>query len=135
MTTKFLYKQVIVVREDLKMSPGKLAVQVAHASVGAIYDNLLGADFDKTNLRPFLDKLELVDNWFAEGFRKIVLKAPSAKEIIALEGKCAEHNIPFYTVYDFGLTELEPHTLTCIGIGPDLNENIDKLTGRLGLWR
>jgi len=121
MTSKFLYKQVIVVREDLKMSPGKLAVQVAHASVGAIYNSNL--------LRPTLE------NWFAEGFRKIVLKVPTTKEIIALEGKCVEQNVPFYAVYDFGLTELEPNTLTCIGIGPDLNENIDKITGRLGLWR
>jgi PTH2 family peptidyl-tRNA hydrolase len=121
MTSKFLYKQAVVVREDLKMSPGKLAVQVAHASVGAIYSsNLLSIN---------------LENWFAEGFRKIVLKVPSAKEIIALEEKCIEQNIPFYTVYDFGLTELDPNTLTCIGIGPALNENIDKITGRLGLWR
>ncbi|MCK9458680.1 MAG: peptidyl-tRNA hydrolase Pth2 [Proteobacteria bacterium] len=124
MTTKFLYKQVIVVREDLKMSPGKLAVQVAHASVGVIC-NGSGVYRAKATL----------ENWFAEGFRKIVLRVPSAKEIIALEGKCAEHNLPFYTVYDFGLTELDPNTLTCIGIGPDLNENIDKITGRLGLWK
>jgi PTH2 family peptidyl-tRNA hydrolase len=123
MTTKFLYKQVIVAREDLKMSPGKLAVQVAHASVGAIYE------------RTKVSFCSTIENWFAEGFRKIVLKVPSAKEIIALEGKCAEHNIPWYSVYDFGLTELEPNTLTCIGIGPDLNENVDKITGRLGLWR
>jgi PTH2 family peptidyl-tRNA hydrolase len=124
MTQKFLYKQVIVVREDLKMSPGKSAVQVAHASVGAIY-NRSGVYLAKATL----------ENWFAEGFRKIVLKVPSAKEIIALEGKCIEQNIPWYSVYDFGLTELEPNTLTCIGIGPDLNENVDKITGRLGLWR
>jgi len=124
MTTKFFYKQAIVVREDLKMSPGKLAVQVAHASVGAIH-NRSGIYLPPATL----------ENWFNEGFRKIVLKVPSMKEIIALEGKCIEQNIPWYSVYDFGLTELEPNTLTCIGIGPDLNENIDKITGKLGLYK
>jgi peptidyl-tRNA hydrolase, PTH2 family len=118
---KFLYKQVIVVREDLKMSPGKLAVQVAHASVGAF---VAAGDIP-----------EIRKEWFLEGFRKVVLKVPSALEIIKLEGECYDSKIPCYAVYDFGLTELEPHTLTCIGIGPDVNENVDKITGRLGLYK
>jgi len=122
MTSKFLYKQVIVVREDLEMSPGKLAVQVAHASVGSIHGS-----------KGYLPKATL-ENWFNEGFRKIVLKS-TKENILLLEEKCIKLGIPSYVVYDFGLTELEPNTLTCIGIGPDLNENINKITGNLRLYK
>jgi PTH2 family peptidyl-tRNA hydrolase len=117
----FKYKQSIVVRKDIPMSSGKMSVQVAHASVGTIL-----------SARPDLDK---VTDWFLEGFRKIVLEAKSEKEILDLEQKCIQNNIPYFVVKDFGLTELEPNTVTCIGIGPDLNENVDKITGRLKLWK
>jgi PTH2 family peptidyl-tRNA hydrolase len=128
MTSKFLYKQVIVVREDLKMSPGKLAVQVAHASVGAYRETAVKLlDFDPAYIT--------AENWFTEGFRKIVLKVKSEKDILDLKERCHKENISHFLVYDFGLTELDPNTLTCIGIGPDLNENIDKITGRLGLYK
>lgn len=123
MTPVFSYKQVIVVREDIKMSPGKLAVQVAHASVGAIMEPV----GDKVN--------ECLTPWFDEGFRKIVLKVPGKKELYELMSKCLEQEVPYFVVKDFGLTELEPNTLTCIGIGPELNEKIDRITGNLRLWK
>ena len=51
-------KQVILVRQDLKMPKGKLAAQVAHASVEA-------------TLKCSKD---LVKSWRMEGMKKIVLK-------------------------------------------------------------
>jgi peptidyl-tRNA hydrolase, PTH2 family len=124
----FLYKQVVVVRGDLKMSPAKLAVQVAHASVGAIYSGV------ENNHTLYLPRATL-ENWFKEGFRKVVLKVVNEGYIWDLARECEEHKIPYFVVHDFGLTELEENTLTCIGIGPDLNQNIDKITGRLGLYK
>jgi len=130
MTHTFKYKQAIVVRADLKMSQAKFGVEIAHASVGAIYQTLA----NPIEISAYLSK-ETLSGWFSEGFRKIILKVPSDKEILQLERKCKDLHIPHFVVYDFGLTELEPNTLTCIGIGPDLNENVDKVTGRLRLWK
>lgn len=116
------YKQAIVVRSDLEMTTGKFAVQVAHASLGAFINSL--------NKNP-----DVSNAWFDEGYRKIVLKVDSISDIIKLEARCIEHGVPYHVVYDFGLTELDPHTCTCIGIGPELSENIDKITKRLKLWK
>ncbi|MBI2656920.1 peptidyl-tRNA hydrolase, partial [Candidatus Woesearchaeota archaeon] len=52
------YKQVILVREDLKLPKGKLAAQSSHASVDATLKS------DKN----------IVDLWKKEGGKKIVLK-------------------------------------------------------------
>ena len=49
--------------------------------------------------------------------------------------ECLEQKVPYFAVKDFGLTELEPNTLTCIGIGPELNEKIDKITKSLKLYK
>ncbi|RLF09142.1 MAG: peptidyl-tRNA hydrolase, partial [Thermoprotei archaeon] len=47
------YKQVIVVRSDLKMSVGKTCVQVAHASVSSLEEARRS-------------KPEWVENWFKQ---------------------------------------------------------------------
>jgi len=54
------YKMVIVVREDLQLSCGKLAVQVAHAAVECTLKS------KKKN--PWFD------DWLKEGQKKVVVK-------------------------------------------------------------
>jgi peptidyl-tRNA hydrolase, PTH2 family len=41
--------------------------------------------------------------------------------------------LPVAVVHDMGLTQIEPGTLTCIGIGPAPCEIIDKVTQCLKL--
>lgn len=110
-----MYKQVIVVRKDLKMSPGKTASQVAHASVSAIDNAEKG----------------VVEKWKKEGQKKIVLKVEDLKELIIIKNLCRKMRMPYAVVSDAGHTELKPGTITALAIGPDKEENIDKLTGNL----
>lgn len=116
----FRYKQVIVVRTDLKMSSGKLAVQVAHAAVSSF-------------LVAYEKKREWAENWLAEGQKKVVVKVEGIVELISLKEHAERLGLPCALITDAGLTELEPGTITTLGIGPAPSEAIDVLTGTLKL--
>ena len=108
-------KQVIVIRTDLKMGKGKIAAQSAHASVSAM-EKVKKSDVEK---------------WKNEGQKKIVLKVSSLEEIMGLKKKCADAKIPCVMIADAGKTQLDPGTITALGIGPDEDEKINKITGNL----
>jgi peptidyl-tRNA hydrolase, PTH2 family len=114
------YKQVIVVRSDLKMGKGKLAVQVAHAAVSSA-----------EQARKY--KRDWYDAWIAGNQRKICVKVENEKELRLLKGKVDEAGIPNSLIQDAGLTQLEPGTTTCLGIGPAPSQVADRYTGELKL--
>lgn len=113
------YKQVIVVRDDLTLSRGKLAVQVAHAAI-------LGCQA--------ADR-KVVEEWKREGQKKIVLKVESIQHLMEIKEKASKQGLPTAIVRDAGLTELPPGTITAVAIGPDDEKKIDKITGNLPLLR
>lgn len=114
----FKYKQVIVIRKDLKLSPGKLSVQVAHASEKA-------ASHTDT---------KILNTWRNEGAKKVVLRADSEGDLFRLHEKARNAGLPTGLIKDAGLTEIKPGTTTALGIGPALSSEIDKLTGSLALY-
>lgn len=116
----FEYKQAIVVRQDLRMSKGKTSAQVAHASVSAMME---------TRKR----KPEWVSGWFLEGQKKVVLKVNSLEELTEVKRRAELERIPSSLISDAGLTELEPGTTTCLGIGPAPAALVDRVTGGLKL--
>lgn len=111
-------KQVIVVRGDLDLGAGKLAAQVAHAAVSA-------ADATDPSAR---------DAWLAAGQRKVVLRVPNEAHLGELEQEAVRNNLPTALITDAGRTELEPGTVTTLGIGPAADEDIDAVTGDLPLY-
>ncbi|MEK6834929.1 MAG: peptidyl-tRNA hydrolase Pth2 [Nanoarchaeota archaeon] len=107
-------KQVILVRKDLKLSPGKMSAQCAHASVEAVLKS----------------KREIVNEW--RGFsKKVILKVQDEKELIKYKKLADKEKLVNALIKDAGLTEIPPGTITCLAIGPDEDEKIDKVTGKL----
>lgn len=109
------YKQVILVREDLKLPKGKLAVQVSHASLEAASNS----DSD------------VFEEWRLEGAKKVVLKVKDLDDILRYKNLCKSEKLKTALIKDAGRTVLQPGTITCLGIGPDKEHKIDKITGKL----
>jgi PTH2 family peptidyl-tRNA hydrolase len=116
----FEYKQVLVIRTDLKMSRGKMAVQTAHAAVSSAEE---ARKHSPTSWR----------KWLWEGQKKVAVKVTSEADLTALREKAERAGISTYLVRDRGLTELPPGTVTALGIGPASTKTVDKITGDLQL--
>lgn len=112
-------KQCIVVNESLKLPRGKLAAQVAHAAVAAFLQA----------------SAEAQRAWRAQGMPKVVLKGERADELQQLEEAAHKRGIPAYLIRDAGKTVVAAGTITCLGLGPAPEDQLDELTGDLKLVR
>jgi len=108
-------KQVILVRKDLKMPKGKMAAQCSHASVEAV----LGSDKDKVN------------EWQGEGSKKVILGVKDQEELMNCKREAVILKLKTVLIKDAGKTFFKEPTITCLAIGPDKEEKIDKVTGKL----
>ena len=116
----FEYKMVIVTRQDLGLSPGKLAAQVAHAAVAcALLTKQLHAKWFK--------------KWQNEGGKKAVVKVATEKDFYPLKDHAEKLDIVTNIVVDAGHTEIPMGTKTVLGIGPAPSNVIDQVTGDLPL--
>lgn len=144
-------------RKDLSMRKGKMIAQGAHASLGALLKyfektSFIGPDrgpvhnmcsypqkeynleHDSFEFTCTFDRESMLDGWLNGPFTKICLGVDSEEEIHEIGRQCAEANIPYAIITDAGNTEFHGvPTVTCIGIGPYWNEEIDKITGHLQL--
>jgi PTH2 family peptidyl-tRNA hydrolase len=112
-------KQVIILRGDLPMSRGKIAAQACHGSLGA---------YKKA------DELS-IKKWERESGKKVVVKVKNEEELYHIFELVKAAGIPHFLVRDAGHTELPPSTVTCLGIGPDDDEKIDRITQDLSLLK
>jgi peptidyl-tRNA hydrolase, PTH2 family len=112
-----MYKQAILVRDDLKLSKGKMAAQVSHASVEAVLKS----------------EKEIVKLWRNEGMKKVILKVSDKKELLKYKLLAKDNNLVAALITDAGKTHIEPGTMTCLALGPEKEEKIDEVSGNLKL--
>jgi PTH2 family peptidyl-tRNA hydrolase len=111
-------KQAIVARADLGMGKGKLAAQVAHASLSA-YEDATEADRRA---------------WKGGGQKKIVLKVNGESDLFELADLAKREGLPHAIVRDAGHTQVDPGTVTALAVGPGPENIVDKVTGDLSLY-
>ncbi len=110
------YKLVIIVRGDVQMSKGKVAAQAAHAAVESVLRS---------------DDSRALEAWRDSGAKKVVLKAANLQELYQIKEAAKTQGLTSALITDAGRTEIAPGTVTCLGIGPAKETDIDKVSGNL----
>ena len=135
-------KQIIVVREDLNMSRGKIGSQVAHASMKSLADAMTKTtdeDGNSTGLvLTYSDSLndKELKEWLDGSFTKIVVYVKSEQKLMDLYHKVKEAGLRVSLIIDNGTTEFNGvKTKTCIAIGPHSAERIDPFTKKYPLLK
>lgn len=116
------YKLVVLVRNDLQMGKGKIAAQVGHASV-------------ECALRAEKKDRKAFDAWIDSGQKKVVLKVSDKDELLRKFAEAKSYGLYCVLITDAGRTQVEPGSMTCVGIGPATCSEIDKVTSELKMLR
>ncbi|KAI2473369.1 PTH2-domain-containing protein [Annulohypoxylon bovei var. microspora] len=121
-------KLVLVVRTDLGMTKGKIAAQCSHATL-ACYKTLTKA----ASRNPSSPEAKLLQRWERRGQAKIAVQVKSEDELLELMGKARSLGITAEVIQDAGRTQIDPGSLTVLGVGPAPKSLVDRITGGLKL--
>ena len=146
-------KQIIIVRKDLNMSKGKMAAQVAHASMAFLTNVIKNCSniskFDTSYYDcGFLIPKELYENWICGSFTKVILEAKNKYQLEKVYTIANElglkDGVGYFPIKDNCNTELEPEetdedgigrTLTCVGFIPLDDETANKISKKYQLYK
>ena len=158
-----MYKQIIIVRKDLDMSPGKLAAQVSHASMAFLTNMIKESATAITNFAMAewgtpIEEIEdpkgvccydceivigkdTYEQWIDSEFTKVILEAKNKNQLLKAVKMAEELGMvedqDFFLIRDNCRTELTPEedgrTLTCIGFRPMDADVIDKISKKYQL--
>ena len=114
------FKMCVLVRDDLKMSKGKVLAQVSHTIVDA-------------TVKAYTQS-QLFFKWRADGEKIVILKVPNEKTLMCIMNIAERKGVNCGYTVDAGLTEVLPGTKTVGFVGPNFEDKVDKLTGQLKLY-
>ncbi len=122
-------KQVLLYRRDLNMRKGKIAAQIAHASLKVFLERDEGG-WDRLSVP--LDAA--MASWVRARFAKVVLSVETEADLVRAHDEARARGLPTALVTDAGHTEFHGvPTRTTVAIGPARAEDIDPITGPDGL--
>lgn len=124
-------KQVIVMRTDTDppMRKGKMIAQACHASLSFLSRRVF--DHQGESYTPRFTEPEL--HWFQDSFTKVCVRADSEQELLDIYEKAKAASLEAHLITDSAKTEFKVPTITCLAIGPDECDKIDKVTGHMKL--
>lgn len=128
-------KQVIIIRKDLNMRLGKCVAQGSHASLGAILQLMETTNYDDVQERSlYLFDGAPTTEWLKNSFTKICVRVESEEELVSIYDQAKLAGLNAVMIEDNGLTEFHGEkTKTCVCIGPNFSDEIDKITKHLKL--
>ena len=132
-------KQLIIVRNDLrsKLRAGKLAAQVAHASLASFLAPIPDHGRNRYEINDGVISASLTEagvNWMSNSFTKVILRADDKSHVEELQNKAIDARIPSFLITDEGRTVFNEPTITCLGVGPWWNDELDEIFGNLKLY-
>lgn len=113
-------KQYVVVPKKPKMSPGKIASQVAHATFMALRkQDKIVYDWDNRENPMIVSRSEWdnIDEWEKNGMCVIVLQCKTTEQLSNIAKYFEQWEIPHHLYIDEGLTEIDPMTPTALATG------------------
>lgn len=113
-------KMALIVRDDLKITKGKVAAQCAHAAIMC---------YELSQRK----NPKALNTWIHLGQPKVVLRVQNLAELDEIAAAARKHNIIEGKVFDAGRTQVASGTVTVLGIGPDTVTNIDRIVKHLKL--
>lgn len=120
-------KMYLLIRGDIEMPEGKLAIQAAHAILGAwvnCHDEELKAKY--LGLNP--------EGQITSGQAKISLKAKNLHAMERARAECRALGISTALVTDAGRTVFNEPTVTCLGIGPVTRSKLPPFVEKMRMY-
>jgi peptidyl-tRNA hydrolase len=122
------YVLYLVLRESLRMTPGKMGPQIGHAIQLVFMEYMRCSIWDEVPPAPILRRAEAMNAWLQAASRKVLLGA-NYKEWEKVKAEAG----PYVLVKDAGLTQVEAGSETMIACWPMRKSERPKILSRLRL--